>query len=403
MLAAVSEEDDMADYPVLKLKKGRDVSLRRGHPWIFSGAVSGVEGHPASGDVVTAASCDGDPLALGFYQPSDIVFRRLSWDTRETVDIDFWRRRIRDAVSLRRCVVPPDTTAYRLVNAEGDRMPGLVADLYGETLAISIGSAGMERVREDVIAILREELRPWWIYERREGRSRRREGLGDRAGLLYGADMPGLVPIREEGRKYFVDVASGQKTGFFLDQRINRGIVSRICAGMTVLNVFSYTGGFTVACAAAGAARVVSVEVSATANAVAAKNLEANGLSPCRHPVVEADAFEYLRESKEMFDLIVLDPPAFAKSHREVAAAARGYKEIHLRALKRLKRGGMLAAFSCSNSVDEDLFRKIVLGALRDAGRSAGILRSLGPSPDHPIDPGHPEGRYLKGLLLFAA
>jgi len=403
MLAAVSEEDDMADYPVLKLKKGRDVSLRRGHPWIFSGAVSRVEGHPASGDVVAAASCDGDPLALGFYQPSDIVFRRLSWDTRETVDIDFWRRRLRDAVSLRRRILPPDTTAYRLVNAEGDGMPGLVADLYDDVLAVSIGTSGMDRRREELVEVFRTELCPGRIYERSEGRSRRREGLSDRVGLLLGERLPALVPIREEGRKYLVDVASGQKTGFFLDQRTNRGTVAQISAGMSVLNAFSYTGGFSVACACAGAARVVSVEVSAAANVIAGRNLAANGISLERHPIVEADVFNYLRETKESFDLIILDPPAFAKSSRDVPSAARGYKEVHLQALKRLKRGGILATFSCSNPVDEELFRKIVLGALRDAGRSAGILRSLGPSPDHPTDPGHPEGRYLKGLLLFVS
>ena len=403
MLAAVSEEDNMADYPVLKLKKGRDVSLRRGHPWIFSGAVSCVEGYPASGDVVAAASCDGDLLALGFYQPSDIVFRRLSWDTRETVDIDFWRRRLRDAMSLRRRVVPPDTTAYRLVNAEGDGMPGLVADLYDDVLAVSIGTSGMDRRREELVEVFRTELCPGRIYERSEGRSRRREGLSDRVGLLLGERLPALVPIREEGRKYLVDVASGQKTGFFLDQRTNRGTVAQISAGMSVLNAFSYTGGFSVACACAGAARVVSVEVSAAANVIAGRNLAANGISLERHPIVEADVFNYLRETKESFDLIILDPPAFAKSSRDVPSAARGYKEVHLQALKRLKRGGILATFSCSNPVDEELFRKIVLGALRDAGRSAGILRSLGPSPDHPTDPGHPEGRYLKGLLLFVS
>jgi len=394
----------MPDYPVLKLKAGRDVPLRRGHPWVFSGAVSRVEGNPAPGDVVTAASSDGVALAIGFYQPSsDIVFRRLSWDTRATVDGDFWRRRLRDAMSLRRRVVPPDTTAYRLVNAEGDGMPGLVADLYGDVLAVSIGTAGMDRRCEELAGIFRTELCTRWICERSEGRSRRREGLSDRVGLLQGEELPALVPIREEGRKYLVDVASGQKTGFFLDQRVNRGIVAEISAGMSVLNAFSYTGGFSVACACAGAARVVSVEVSAAANAIAGRNLAANGIPLDRHPIVEADVFNYLRETEERFDVIVLDPPAFAKSSRDVPSAARGYKEVHLQALKRLKSGGILATFSCSNPVDEELFRKIVLGALRDGGRSAAILRSLGPSPDHPTDPGHPEGRYLKGLLLFVA
>jgi len=407
MLVAVSEEDDMADYPVLKLKKGRDVSLRRGHPWIFSGAVSRVEGHPASGDVVAAASCDGDPLALGFYQPSDIVFRRLSWDTRETVDIDFWRRRLRDAVSLRRRILPPDTTAYRLVNAEGDGMPGLVADLYDDVLAVSIGTSGMDRRREELVEVFRTELCPGRIYERSEGRSRRREGLSDRVGLLLGERLPALVPIREEGRKYLVDVASGQKTGFFLDQRDNRARVERLARGRRTLNVFAYTGGFSLYAARGGAPAITSVDLSAPALADAARNFALNAADPavaaCSHTTVVADAFETLaglRRQGKSFDLVIVDPPAFAKRESEIASALQAYARLTELALGITARGGRVVLASCSSRVAADQFFATVNRVALDMGRPLRELERTGHAIDHPIR--FREGAYLKCLFAEA-
>jgi len=387
------------NYPRIILKKGRDVVLRHGHPWLFSGAIAAVEGKPGLGDIVQAADVTGRPLGLGFYSTGDIAFRLLSDDPAAQIDTGFWRRRIERALALRRQVVPPDTNAFRLINAEGDAMPGLVCDSYGCFLVMTIGTAGMEKWRETVVGLLLEILAPVGIYERSEGRSRQLEGLPDRIGPAVG-DVPGRVEIMENGLHFEVDLRTGQKTGFFLDQRLNREIIGAFSRAAAVLNCFSYTGAFSVYAARGGASRVVSVEASAAANEIACRNLVRNGFSTGQHPVLTANVFDYLRETEEIYDLIVLDPPAFAKSRRDVDRSARGYKEINLQAARRLREGGLLATFSCSNPIDTVLFEKIVLGAVRDACKTAQLLRLLGAGADHPVNLAHPEGRYLKGLLL---
>jgi 23S rRNA (cytosine1962-C5)-methyltransferase len=386
-------------YPRIILKKGRDVSLRRGHPWVFSGALAAVEGDPAPGDVVVATDSLGCPLGLGFFNTGDIAFRLLTHHPAARIDAQFWRRRIEQAVTLRGKVVPPETDAYRLINAEGDGMPGLVVDRYGAYLVMTIGTAGMERQRETVIGLLTEFLAPAGIYERSEGRSRKIEGLSDRTGSAAG-EIPAAVEISENGLHFEVDLLTGQKTGFFLDQRLNREIVGALSRERAVLNCFSYTGAFSVYAARGGAGRVVSVEASEAANAIACRNLVRNGLSSERHPVITANVFDYFRETEEVFDLIILDPPAFAKSRKDVDRSARGYKEINLQAAHCLREGGLLATFSCSNPIDPELFEKIVRGAVRDAGKTAQVLKVLEAGPDHPVNLAHPEGRYLKGLLL---
>jgi 23S rRNA (cytosine1962-C5)-methyltransferase len=386
-------------YPRIILKKGREAALRHGHPWLFSGALAKVEGSPGAGDIVLAADAGGKPIALGFYNTGDIAFRHLTDDTAARIDACFWRRRIEMAMALRRRVVPPETDACRLVNAEGDGMPGLVVDRYGNYLVLSIGTAGMEKWRETLFDLLREALDPAGIHERSDGRSRRMEGLSDRIGTASG-EIPAEAEIVENDLRFAVDLVAGQKTGFFLDQRLNREIVGGLSSGASVLNCFSYTGAFSVYAARGGAGRVVSVESSAAANAVASRNLLRNGFDPERHPILTANCFDYFRETEEVFDLIVLDPPAFAKSRKDLERSARGYKEINLQAARLLREGGLLATFSCSNPVDEELFARIVLGAVRDAGKAAQVLRVLGAGPDHPVNLAHPEGRYLKGLLL---
>jgi len=385
-------------YPRIILNKGRETPLRHGHPWVFSGAIFRVEGNPVPGDVVLAADSAGRPLGLGFFNTGDIAFRLLTDDPVARVDADFWRRRIERAVALRKKVVPPETNAFRLINAEGDGIPGLVVDRYGGCLVFGIGTAGVERWRETLIGLLLE-AGPTGIYERSEGRSRQLEGLSDRIGPAAG-EIPAAVEIMENGLRFEVDLIAGQKTGFFLDQRGNREIVGALSRDAAVLNCFSYTGAFSVYAVRGGAHRVVSVEASAGANGIACRNLVRNGFSPERHPVLTANCFEYLRETEELFDLIVLDPPAFAKSRKDVERSAKGYKEINLQAARRLCDGGMLATFSCSNPIGQELFEKIVLGAVRDAGKTAQLLRPLGAGPDHPVNLAHPEGRYLKGLLL---
>ncbi|MBU4074172.1 MAG: class I SAM-dependent rRNA methyltransferase [Proteobacteria bacterium] len=387
------------DYPRIILKKERDLSLRRGHPWVFSGALASVEGKLEPGDIVLAADATGRNLGLGFFNTGDIAFRLLTDNPAARIDAGFWRRRIERALALRRQVVPPETDAFRLVNAEGDGMPGLVVDRYGGYLVFSIGTAGMEKWRETLVGLMVEAVGPVGIYERSEGRSRQLEGLAERICPVVG-EIPETAEITENGLRFVVDLIAGQKTGFFFDQRLNREIVGALSREAAVLNCFSYTGAFSIYAVRGGAKRVVSVEASAATNEIACRNLVRNGLSPKNHPVLTANVFDYIRETEEVFDLIILDPPAFAKSRKDVARSARGYKEINLQAARRLREGGLLATFSCSNPIDPELFEKIVLGAVRDAGKTAQVLRLLGAGPDHPVNLAHPEGRYLKGLLL---
>lgn len=390
-----------SSYPRIILKSGRERSLLRGHPWIFSGAIAAMEGSPAPGQVVCACGSDGQPMALGFFNAeADIAFRTLTTDVGAVIDDAFWRQKIRSAMVLRERIVPPETTAYRLINAEGDGMPGLVVDRYGQTLVVAVNTAGMENHRKAIFHVLARELTAREIYERSEGGARRIEGLDDRVGPFMGDNPSAPVEIQENGLRFFVDVVAGQKTGFFLDQRDSRMLVRELSNGARVLNCFSYTGAFSVYAARGGAAKVVSVEASAAANEAATAHLALNGVSSDDHPVHRADVFQYLRRTDEPFDFIILDPPAFAKAKRDVKTAARGYKDINLQALKRLRDGGLLATFSCSNYIDEDLFEKIVMGAAQDAGRPVRLLKRLGPGADHPTNLAHSEGRYLKGLLL---
>ena len=377
-------------YPNIYLKAGRDFSLAKGHPWVFSGAVGKVERKPEPGDVVKAVSADGKPLGLGFYNPkTDIAFRLLTPDTTLTIDEGFWERRLLAAIELRKRVIHPETNAYRLVNAEGDLLPGLIVDRYGDGLVLTIGTAGMEKVRRDILEILKRHLAPAWIYERSEGKSRSIEGLEDRIGIAHGPALPEAIMVQENGLAFAVDPVSGQKTGFFLDQRINRERIGALAEGLTVLNCFCYTGAFSVYAASGGAKQVVSVDISDSAVSMARGNLQRNGFSAEDHPALKADVFTYLRDTQEFFDLIILDPPAFAKSKKEVPRAARGYKDINLQAIRRLTPGGLLATFSCSNHIDDDLFRKIVRGAVSDAGKTAQLLQVMGPGPDHPVNLAH--------------
>lgn len=388
-------------YPRIILKPGREASLLRGHPWIFSGAVASVDGQPEPGDIAVAVTHQGSPLALGFYNPvSDISFRLLTTYTATSVNRLFWQKRIRAAMALRKKVVPEGTTAYRLINAEGDWLPGLIVDRYHNYLVLSIATAGMEKHRQTVLKVLAEEMQPIGIYERSEGKARQLEGLGDSSGIAYGAHPLDMVEIIENHLHFRVDIIAGQKTGFFLDQRPNRELVERFSTKTNVLNCFSYTGAFSVYCARGGARRVISVEASETANEIGRWNILRNGFSSDQHPTLRADVFNYLRETDELFDVIILDPPAFAKSRKDVAKAARGYKDINLHAARALREEGILATFSCSNYIDNMLFQKIVIGAVRDAGKTAQLLQIMGPGPDHPTNLAHPEGRYLKGLLL---
>lgn len=388
-------------YSEITLKKGREAAILRGHPWVFSGAIAAIKGNPGAGDIVLARDSAGNPLALGFFNPkTDIAFRVLTRRCEENISQYFWQARLQAAIKLRQKIIGEQTNAYRLINAEGDGFPGLIVDVYNTTLVFSIATAGMEKQKNHILNALASQVKPEWIYEHSESRSRTLEGLQNSSRIVFGENRSGTVEIMENSLRFEVDIISGQKTGFFLDQRLNREKMGALSRDASVLNCFSYTGAFSVYCAEGGAKRVVSLDISKSACVAARKNLHLNWFSVENYPVIEADVFDYLRKMQENFNMIILDPPAFAKTKRDVTKASRGYKEINLQAIKHLTKGGILATFSCSNFIEEDLFYKIVLAAARDAGADLQLLTRLEAGPDHPILLGHPEGRYLKGLLL---
>lgn len=388
-------------YPEISLKKGREDALLRGHPWIFSGAIASIKGSPCAGDIVLAKDASGNNLALGFFNPlTDIAFRVLTRRCEENISRYFWQSRLHEAYKLRQKIIGEQTNAYRLINAEGDGFPGLIVDVYNTTLVFSIATAGMEKQKNHIFNALIAQFKPSRIYEQSDSRSRILEGLEKNNGLVFGENGDGTVEIMENGLRFEVDVVSGQKTGFFLDQRVNREKVGALSRDALVLNCFAYTAAFSVYCAEGGARKVVSLDISNSACIAARKNLHLNWFSVENYPVLEADVFDYLRNTQENFNMIILDPPAFAKTKKDVTKASRGYKEINLQAIKHLTRGGILATFSCSNFIDEELFHKIVMGAARDAGADVQLLSRLEAGPDHPVLLGHPEGRYLKGLML---
>jgi len=390
--------------PVLRLKPGRDKSLRQHHPWVFSGAIATADVALVSGATVDILSADGAFLARAAYSPvSQIRARVWTFDPRESVDGAFFARRVARAVAARTAMLDARHTGCRLIHGESDGLPGVVADRYADTIVVQLSSAGGERWRDAIVAALAETTGAKCIYERSDADVRKLEGLAPRVGVVHGT-LANAVTFTEDGISYRVDVAGGQKTGFYLDQRANRAAVRALAAGREVLNLFCYTGGFTLAALAGGAARVLSVDSSAEALALGSENLSRNpALAADRVEWREADAFVELRKLRDRgagFDLVVADPPKFAPTAAHAERAARAYKDVNLWALKLLRPGGLLATFSCSGGVDADLFRKIVAGAALDAGADASVVGGFGASADHPVALAFPEGDYLKGLLI---
>jgi 23S rRNA (cytosine1962-C5)-methyltransferase len=392
--------------PVLVLKTGREKSLKRRHPWVFSGAVEKVLGEPQSGDTVLVRSAEGTPLGLAAYSPESQIRGRLwTHDAEAKVDGAFLRERLKTALSLRdRLPIGRHTNALRLAHAESDGLPGLIVDRYADVLVVQMLSAGIERWRQEILDALVELTRCEAVFERSDAEVRTLEGLPERAGFVRGNTEASRCAISEHGLAFRVDVAAGQKTGFFLDQRANRQRVRELSAGRDVLDCFCYTGGFAIASLAGGAREVTAIDSSGPAIAVARENLAANALDASCLEFKEADVFLHLRELRnraEKFDLIVLDPPKFAPTAAQVEKASRAYKDINLLALKLLAPGGLLATFSCSGGISADLFQKIVAGAALDAGADARIIERFGPAADHPVALEFPEGDYLKGLLVY--
>ncbi len=392
--------------PILKLHPGKEKSLLRRHPWIFSGAVDRLEGRARPGDTVDIVSAEGRPLARAAWSPASQIRARVwSFDAEEVIDHGFFKRRVAAAVA-RRAALPElvGQQGLRLIHAESDGLPGIIADRYGDTVVVQLSTAGAEKWRGAIADSLLKATGCARIYERSDLDLRGLEGLEPVTGWLQGAaDAEDLV-IEENGVRMGVDIVGGHKTGFYLDQRDNRRRVAEIARDRRVLNCFCYTGGFSLQALAGDAREVVSVDSSGPALEAARRNLALNPqLDAARAIWLEADVFGELRNLRaagERYDLIILDPPKFAHTAAQAERAARAYKDINLLGLQLLAPGGLLMSYSCSGGIGAELFRKIVAGAALDAGRCARIVQQLHGAADHPVDLAFPEGEYLKGLLL---
>ena len=394
--------------PQIYLHRGKEESLLRRHPWVFSGAIDYVKAESeeeiAEGAVVDVFGKSGDFLARGHFQIGSIAVRVLSF-RQEEIDAAWWRDRIAAAYALRRTLGLTDsgeTTCYRLVHGEGDSLPGLVVDVYGTTAVVQCHSVGMYRSRLQIADALLACFgsRITAVYDKSSQTVPFNARLGAVDGYLRGAASVPLT-VRENGLRFLVNWEAGQKTGFFLDQRENRELVRRYAAGRTVLNTFCYTGGFSVYALAGEAVEVCSVDSSERAVALADENVRLNFGPEAKHTSLAADAVEHLRDIGDRYDLIILDPPAFAKHHKVLGNAMQGYRRLNARAIAQIRPGGILFTFSCSQAVSKELFRTTVFSAAAQAGRRVRILHQLTPPADHPINIYHPEGEYLKGLVLY--
>ena len=390
-------------YIKLYLAPGKEHSLLRQHPWVFSGAIKKADGEPEEGDVVEVYSSKREFLAMGHYAPGSIAVRIFSFEQTEPDDA-FWKRKVQQAYDYRTrlgLTDNPHTNVYRLIYAEGDGVSGLIVDIYKDTAVIQTHTVGMFRVREHIAKALQDiygtRLRA--IYDKSAESLPAKAPVEAVNGYLFGESTGGVV-VTENENQFFVDWESGQKTGFFIDQRENRDLLARYVKGKSVLNTFCYTGGFSVYALNAGAREVHSVDVSKKAIELTVKNGELSQ-APERHEAFAVDTFEFLKGKEELYDVIILDPPAFAKSQKVRHNALMGYKRLNAEAMKKIKPGGILFTFSCSQVVDKYLFNSTVMAAAIEAGRNIKIMHHLSQPADHPISIFHPEGEYLKGLVLF--
>lgn len=394
----------MGSMPTVRLKKNRERSLRRRHPWIFSGAIERVDGNPAAGDVVRVVDHSGAFAAWGYFNDqSQIRVRILEWREDAPIDDDWWRRRLQRAVGAR-AKLPSlgETNACRLVYAEADRLPGLIVDRYADYLIVQVLTAGIERVKPALFEMLGDLLQPAGIYERSDADTRSIEGLPTVTGVVSGESPPEHVVIEEGPFTFFVDALGGQKTGFYLDQRDNRRSVARYADGKDVLDLFSYSGAFSVHALGAGARSVTLIDSSTPALDVARQNAERNGFAADRLEMITGNAFDItrtFRDAGRTFGVIVCDPPKLAQTRSQVPKAERAYKDINLHAMKLLEADGILATFSCSGAIGPSDFSRIVAWAAIDAKRDLQVLHKLDQASDHPIDPCFPESEYLNGLV----
>lgn len=390
------------------LKKGREESLLRFHPWVFSGAIAQIVGNPAEGDIVQVFASDGSFLAIGHYQIGSIAVRVLSFES-DTLPADFWERRLAEALLVRTaCGIAREgvTNCYRLVHGEGDGLPGLIVDYYDGVCVMQAHSVGMFRAKKQICQALQKIYGPALkaVYDKSSGTAPFKAGLDLVDGYLYRAEgfSDDEQEVLEGGHRFLVNWTEGQKTGFFLDQRENRALVEQFSAGRNVLNLFCYTGGFSIYALGAGAVHVDSVDSSAKAMSMVDKNVALNGFDASRHTSYCADAIAFLRDVPEgKYDLMIVDPPAFAKHRGALSNALRAYQRLNAAAISKVAPGGFVFTFSCSQVVDREAFALAVFSAAAQTGRRVRILDRLLQPADHPVNIYHPEGEYLKGLLLY--
>ena len=389
---------------LLILRKGKEESLKRFHPWIFSGAVHHIEGEPKEGDLVEVLNSEGRFVAIGHWQVGSIAVRVLTFN-RQKIDVEFWEKRLKTALDVRKSIGlagSVNNNMYRLVHGEGDNLPGLIIDIYGENAVMQAHSVGMHvsrmQIAEALKAVMGDSLKA--IYYKSETTLPFKASLGQENGFILGESNDNVAI--ENGLKFHIDWLKGQKTGFFVDQRENRALLEKYSQGRKVLNMFCYTGGFSVYAMRGGAESVHSVDSSAKAVDLVNANMELNFPDDKRHKAFAEDAFRFLDEMKEgAYDLIILDPPAFAKHKDALRNALKGYTRLNAKAFEKIKPGGILFTFSCSQAVNKEQFRLAVFTAAAQSGRFVRILHQLHQPADHPINIYHPEGEYLKGLVLY--
>lgn len=387
----------------IKLHKGREQSVLRQHPWIFSRAIQSPVVDIADGELVTITDYTGKILGIGHFQNSSLSVRMICFEDA-VIDNTFWSSKLRDAIAYRRrldFIKPGFTDTYRLVHGEGDQLPGLIIDVYGSVAVLQAHSIGMHKARHEIASALISSgdsgIRAVYCKSKDALPGEYSSQAEDE--WLEGKEEEEVI-VHENGVRFVIDIIGGQKTGFFLDQRENRSIVSRYCQGRSVINCFSYSGGFSMYALQAGAGKVVSVDTSKTALDLLERNLMLNDVSS-NHSTVKENVLTYLAGENEAYDVVIIDPPAFAKSLSKRHNAIQAYKRLNMMAMARVNRGGMLFTFSCSQVVDKPLFHNTVVAAAIEAGRSARIVHDLGQGPDHPVSIFHPEGHYLKGLALY--
>lgn len=388
----------------VRLKKGKEKAVKQMHPWIFSGAIEHIKGKPENGDIVMVTDSSNDFLAYGFYNnTSRVAVRLLEWNLETEINESWWRKKIRTSVKFRESIHTEDTNTYRLIFSEADYLPGLIVDRYADFLSVQILTSGIEKIKPIILDELQTLLKPKGIFDRSDASARSHEGLeASSGGILLGIEPPEFVSVKENGIFYQVNIAEGQKSGFYCDQRDNRRMVAEYVKDKKVLDCFSYSGGFSLNAMKNGAAMVVSVDSSALALETLKRNMEINSFNDIPHQLIQSDVNKQLRtfrELNEKFDLIVLDPPKYAPSRSALTKASRAYKDLNRTAMLLLNEGGLLATYSCSGAVDISLFKQIIAWAALDAGKEVQFIQQFCQPADHPVRSSFPEGEYLKGLL----